>query len=351
MTSAIPRLLSLATGVPPYALGQEQVTHRARRLFEQHPSADLGRLMPVFTNAGIERRYSSVPIEWYEQPHGWTERNGIYLETALHLLDQVARDALALAHLAPGDIDATIVVSTTGIATPSLDSMLIDRLGMRRDVRRLPVFGLGSAGGVLGMARAADVARAHPKERVLLLVIELCALSFRKNDVSKSNIVATALFGDGAAAAIISCDGDGPALGAAGEHTWPDTLGVMGWDVAEDGLKAVFSRDIPALVRGQMREVTTAFLARQGRSLGDIDHFICHPGGVKVIAALEAAFALAEGTLDDARSVLRDFGNMSAATVLFVLERALRRGLSGRLLMTALGPGFSSGFQLIETAG
>src|SRR6185437_742173 len=182
VTSAIPRLLSLAIGVPPYALGQEQVTHRARRLFEQHPSADLGRLMPVFTNAGIERRYSSVPIEWYEQPHGWTERNGIYLETALHLLDQVARDALALAHLAPGDIDATIVVSTTGIATPSLDSMLIDRLGMRRDVRRLPVFGLGCAGGVLGMARAADVARAHPGERVLLLVIELCALSFRKND-------------------------------------------------------------------------------------------------------------------------------------------------------------------------
>src|ERR1700686_3073073 len=178
--------------------------------------------MPVFAHAGIERRYSSVPLEWYERAHGWAERNALYLEHAVSLLGQAAGDALALAKLRPEAIDAVVVVSTTGVATPSLDARLMEKLPLRRDVRRLPIFGLGCAGGVLGLSRAADLARGAPESRVLLLVVALCALSFRKNDVSKSNVVATALFGDGAAAAIVSCRGDGPALGAAGEHTWPD---------------------------------------------------------------------------------------------------------------------------------
>ncbi|HEX7967976.1 MAG TPA: type III polyketide synthase, partial [Stellaceae bacterium] len=156
----IPRLIALATAVPPYALGQPEVTLRARHLFAERAGADLDRLMPVFANAGIERRYSSVPIDWYERNHGWAERNALYLENATTLLEQAARDALALAGLAPADIDTVVVVSTTGIATPSLDARLMDRLGLRRDVRRLPIFGLGCAGGVLGLARAADLARA-----------------------------------------------------------------------------------------------------------------------------------------------------------------------------------------------
>jgi alkylresorcinol/alkylpyrone synthase len=225
------------------------------------------------------------------------------------------------------------------------------RLGLRADVKRLPIFGLGCAGGVLGLARAADLARAAPDSRVLLLVVELCALSFRKNDVSKSNVVATALFGDGAAAAVVSCRGDGPALGAAGEHTWPDTLDIMGWDVTEDGLKAVFSRAIPSLVRRHMRDVAGTFLARHALAFSDIDHFICHPGGAKVLDALEEAFRLPSGALAAGRSVLRDYGNMSAATVLFVLERALGAGgLPGRSLVTTLGPGFTAGFLLLEAA-
>ncbi|HEX7969954.1 MAG TPA: 3-oxoacyl-[acyl-carrier-protein] synthase III C-terminal domain-containing protein, partial [Stellaceae bacterium] len=251
---------------------------------------------------------------------------------------------------APPDIDAVVVVSTTGVATPSLDARLMDRLGLRRDVRRLPIFGLGCAGGVLGLARAADLARARPASRVLLLVVELCALCFRKNDTAKSNIVATALFGDGAAACIVSCRGDGPVLGAAGEHTWPETLDIMGWDVAEDGLKAVFSRDIPALVRRHMRDVAGNFLARHELRLEDIDRFVCHPGGAKVLTALEEAFGLRDGALGHGRDVLRDYGNMSAATVLFVLQRELRAGATGRLLVTALGPGFTAGFQLIDAA-
>src|SRR6185312_1990805 len=270
------------------------------------------------------------------------------LEHTVSLLDQAARDALALADLKPEAIDAVAVVSTTGVATPALDARLMEKLPLRPDVKRLPIFGLGCAGGVIGLARAADLARAAPGSRVLILVVELCALSFRKDDTAKSNIVATALFGDGAAAAIVSCRGDGPRLGAAGEHTWPNSLDIMGWDVAEDGLRAVFSRDIPALVRRHMRDITSDFLRRQGLALADIDHFVCHPGGAKVLTALEEAFGVGAGALADARGVLRDFGNMSAATVLFVLERALRAGVVGRLLMTTLGPGFTAGFQIVD---
>ena len=345
-----PRLLALATAVPPFALGQAEVAARARKLFADGAQADLGRLMPVFEHAGIERRYSCVPIDWYEARHGWAERNALYLEHAVRLLEAAAGDALRLAQLQPQEIDAVIAVSTTGVATPSLDALLIGRLGLRPDVKRLPLFGLGCAGGVLGLARAADLARAAPRSRILLLVVELCALSFRKSDVSKSNIVATALFGDGAAAAIVSPAGDGPALGMGGEYTWPNSLDVMGWDVAEDGLKAVFSRDIPALVRRELRQIAGEFLARNGLAPRDIAHFVCHPGGAKVLSALEEAFDLPAGGLIEGHSVLRDYGNMSAATVLFVLERVLRSGRRGRMLMTSLGPGFTAGFQLLEAA-
>lgn len=241
------------------------------------------------------------------------------------------------------------MVSSTGIATPSLDALLMDRLPFRPDCRRLPVFGLGCVGGVVGLSRAAQLARAEPGSVVLCLVVELCALTFRKDDLRKSNIVATALFGDGAAAALVRAgDAPAPALAAWGEHRWPDTLDVMGWDVSETGLAVRFSRDIPRLVRERFRSVTDAFLARAGLMRRDVDGYICHPGGAKVIEALEDVLELQRGTLRDARETLREYGNMSAATVLFVLQRTLRRGLRGRHLMTALGPGFTAGFLTLE---
>jgi len=345
-----PRLLALATAVPDHVLGQEEVAQRARYLFEQNGSCDVERLMPVFANAGIARRYSCVPIEWYAEPHGWTERNQLYLDHAANLLERAARDCLDRAGLRPADLDAIVTVSTTGIATPSLDAVLSGRLGLRNDVRRLPIFGLGCAGGVLGLARAADWARAMPGANILYLVVELCALSFRKADTGKSNIVATALFGDGAAAAVLSTEGEGAAFGASGEHLFPESLDVMGWDVQEDGLKAIFSRDIPALVRREMRDVSGTFLARNGLSFGDIDRFVCHPGGVKVLSALEDAFGLEADTLAVERDVLSGYGNMSAATLLFVLDRVMKEKRSGRMLLAAMGPGFTVGFQLLDAA-
>jgi alkylresorcinol/alkylpyrone synthase len=349
----IPRLLSLATAVPKHTLGQENISEAARRVFGMAGIADLDRMVAVFGNAGIDRRYSTVPVEWYEKPHGWTDRNNLYLEHALALIEEASRQALAEARLRPEDIDQVVTVSTTGIATPSLDALLLNRLPLRSDVRRLPIFGLGCAGGVLGLARAADLARAAPRSRVLFLVVELCALCFRHGDFTKSNLVATALFGDGATAAVLSCEGPNPeknypALSYGGEFTWPHSLDIMGWDVADDGLKAIFSRDIPALVQRDLRDATERFLRRHDLSVADIDCFVCHPGGAKVLDALEDAFDLSRGALGHARATLRDYGNMSAATVLFVLKRVLQSGAHGRMLMSALGPGFTAGFQLID---
>jgi len=343
----MPRLLGLATAVPPYGLDQEAVIERVKRLFGR--SAMLDRLLPVFANSGIRRRYSTVPLDWYDEPHGWAERNRRYVAGALDLLETVTGRVLDTAGVTVGELGGIVTVSTTGIATPSLDALLIERLRLPRKLARLPIFGLGCAGGVIGLARAAEMAMALPGKAVLLLVVELCTLSFRRGDDAKSNIVATALFGDGAAAALLRCGGDGPAIVATGEHTWPDSLDIMGWEVADDGLKAVFSRDIPRLIETGLRPAVDAFLARNGLGLAQIDRFVCHPGGPKVLDAFARVFGLMPTELTEAREVLRDFGNMSAASILFVLERMLaRRGARDRMLMTALGPGFTAGFALLS---
>jgi isoprenylcysteine carboxyl methyltransferase (ICMT) family protein YpbQ len=211
---------------------------------------------------------------------------------------------------------------------------------LRRDIRRLPIFGLGCAGGVTGLARTADLAKADPGSNVLFLVVELCALTFRRNDLDKSNLVATALFGDGAAGAIVSCKGEGPRLTASGEYTWPASLDIMGWDVEDDGLKARFLRSIPTLVQDDMASIVTTFLTKHDLRLHDIDAFACHPGGAKVLDALEGAFGLQAGALVESREVLRDYGNMSAATALFVLARMNWRERGRRTLLSALGAGF-----------
>lgn len=339
-----PRLRALATAVPPYRIMQDEMVTRAARLFPEGGRETVERLLPVYANAGIETRYSCVPPDWYERPHGWAEKNQLYVENAVALLARAARAALAEAGLGPRTVDAIVTVSTTGIATPSLDALLIEKLRLRPDVERLPVFGLGCAGGVLGLGRAAGLAAAQPGRVVLLCVVELCGLTFRRADASKSNVIATALFGDGAAAAVVSTVGNGPALGRTGQHTWPGSLDVMGWRVEDDGLGVVFSRDIPTLVRSAFHEVAGAFLAAGGRRFADIDRFVCHPGGAKVLDALEEAFGLAPGALEASRAVLRDYGNMSAATVLFVLQRVRHSGARGHWFLSSLGPGFTAGF-------
>ena len=352
-----PGLLSLATSVPPYRLKQSDVASFSADLFSGS-FKDFERLMPVYGNAAIDSRYSCVPLDWYAEPHGFKERNALYVENALNLLEDAAGRALAQAGLGHEDVDAVISVSTSGIATPSLDALIVERMNLRRDVERLPVFGLGCAGGVIGLARAGQVAISRPGARVLFLVVELCGLTFRSNDSSKSNVIATALFGDGAAAAVLTAEppetkaGAGtPVLNAWGEHTWAGTLDVMGWNVEDDGFGVLFSQDIPGIVKRDYRAAIDRFLAANGLALDDIDGFAMHPGGAKVVDALEEVLGLDPGGLACSRDVLRDFGNMSAATVLFVLERILAGAEpSGRILISSLGPGFTAAFSVLEPA-
>lgn len=308
----------------------------------------LEAMRPVFENAGIARRHLAQPLDWYRETSGWKQTQALFTDHALALLHDAAERAIASAGFEPSDIDSVFCVCTTGIATPSLDARLKNRLGLRDDVKRVPVFGWGCAGGVLGLARAADLARAHPGSRVLMLVVELCSLTFRPGELTKSNVIASALFADGAAAAVLSTEGAGPAVRAAREHTWPDSEQIMGWRVEDDGLGVVFHRSIPDLVANDLQPVLAAFLAEQNIALSDIAAFAAHPGGAKVLDALEDVFALPRGGLAEARDVLNDFGNMSAATALFVLKRILADGLSGSCLMSALGPGFTAAFALLD---
>ncbi|MEM9683858.1 MAG: type III polyketide synthase [Pseudomonadota bacterium] len=339
--------MSIATAVPEHRITQDDAADFSRQIFAGR-GADFERLQPVYANAGIETRYSSMPMEWLGRDRSWPENSQAYRTGAVDLLERAAWESCERAGLHPRDIDGLVVASTTGIATPSLDALLMERLPFRRDIARLPIFGLGCAGGVLGLARTAALSRAQPEGNWLFLVVELCCLTFRPRDLSKSNIIASALFGDGAAGAVVSCAGDGPALCRWGEYTWPDSLDVMGWHIEEDGLGVLFSRDIPTLVRNDLCPRVDAFLSPDGITVRDVDEWLFHPGGMKVLDALEDGLSLGRDALVHSRNVLRDFGNMSATTVMFVLKAALEAGASGRLLAGALGPGFTAGFLVLE---
>ncbi|EKE44393.1 naringenin-chalcone synthase [Oceaniovalibus guishaninsula JLT2003] len=341
------RLRGLGTALPPHALPQDAVLAKARELLApRFPQFD--KLAPSFTNAGVDCRYSVAPMDWFEQPRDWPQRNAMYLDGATRLFIDAARAALDDAGLAAGDVDICVTVSSTGIATPTLEARAAAELGFRPDLRRVPLFGLGCAGGVTGLACARAVAAAHPGTTVLMVAVETCTLSFRLDRLRKADIIATVLFGDGAAAAVLDSGDSGPVLGQGREHMWPDTLDIMGWQMDTDGLGVIFDRSIPAFAEAEFRGAAQDALAQAGLGLDAVDRFVCHPGGAKVVEALETALSLPDGTLDHERAVLRAAGNMSAPTALFVLKRALDAGVSGRLMLTALGPGFTASFLPVD---
>lgn len=336
------QLVALSTAVPANVLDQKEAEAAARAAFGPRFEA-FERLAKVFANSGIRQRHVARPLDWYFGTLGWPERTTAFLEVAGDLFVEAATGALDQAGLAAADVDTVVTVCSTGVATPSLEARVAGRLGFRDDVERVPVFGLGCAGGVSGLAIAARLAEARAGSVVLMVTIELCSLAFRLDQLTKANIVATALFGDGAAACVLRAGGEGIAeVEASGQKTWPDTLSVMGWSIDPQGLGVIFDRAIPPFAEEHLGRAVAEILGRAELTPGDIDRFVCHPGGTKVIAALEHALQIGQGALDHERAVLADHGNMSAPTVLFVLDRAIRSGLPERTLLTALGPGFTA---------
>lgn len=335
------KLLSVATAAPPHELPQDQALEVARRLFG-HRFAGFDRMAPVFDTTGIRMRHLVRPVDWYIEPRGWPERTEAYLEGAGDLFVEAATAALDEAGLTGAEVDMIVTVSSTGIATPSLEARAMDRMGFRPDAVRVPVFGLGCAGGAGGLALASRLAASSPGAVVLMVAVETCSLAFRTDELTKANIIATALFGDGAAACVLRAGEAGfvQVTGLA-EHTWRDTLEIMGWKVDPTGFGVIFDRAIPPFVKDNLRPAMDQMLAGQGLAVEDVDRFICHPGGTKVVEALESCLGLGQGALDHERAVLADHGNMSAPTVLHVLDRTRRAGMPARSVLTSLGPGFT----------
>src|SRR6204780_5011553 len=267
-------LVSLATSVPPHTFLQKDVLAAAWDIFGSR-FPDFERFSSIFTNTGIIKRHGVKPFEWYLEPRGWPERTAAFLEGAEALFVDAAQKALASANLAGSDIDTVVTVCSTGIATPSLEARVASRMGFRSDVARVPVFGLGCAGGVSGLAIATRLAEARPGSNVLLVAVELCSLAVRLDELTKANVVATSLFGDGAAAIILRAgDGGATTIEHCGEHLWPDTLGIMGWNVDPEGFGVIFQRTIPNFVTENLNPAVTQILERMQLTMADIDRFI-----------------------------------------------------------------------------
>jgi alkylresorcinol/alkylpyrone synthase len=351
MASMPVSLLGLATAVPPHQIEQAAVADVARRIYARS-FARYPKLVDVFANAGIERRYSVRPLEWFMTPRDWPERTQAYLEGASALFVAAARAALDRARIAARDVDVIVTVSSTGIATPSLEARVFTEMGFRPGVLRVPVFGRGCGGGVAGLALGTRLARAEPGEIVLVVAVETNTLAFRGDRGKKADVISSALFGDGAAACVLRQELNGQIqdalrIGVGAEHTWPNTLDIMGWTVDPAGLGVVLARSLPRFLEQRLAAPARRFV-ETARLVAP--HFICHPGGAKVLDAVESAIRLQTGSLRDERAVLRGHGNMSAPSVLFVLERALKRGIRGPAMLAALGPGFTASFLALESA-
>jgi len=349
-TLADVEIVSVASAVPRHKVLQSTVAETATRFFSH-----LSSLASVFSNTGIESRYVCESPEWYLESRGWEERTASFQRNAMALLEEVTVKVVTAAGIGFSDIGAVVVNTITGLAIPSLDARLVNRLPFSRQVERLPIFGLGCGGGVGGLARAIRIAQTMPDTHVLFLTVDLCSLCARSNDLSVANFVSVALFGDGAAAVVLrnnrGCNerhGSGRKIIAIGEHCWPKTEHIMGWDIKENGFGVVLSPELPSLIRRELRPCIDDFLARNGLERADLKGVLLHPGGRRVLDTAQEVLGLSKGDLSHSWEVLRNYGNMSSATALFILERALQSDASGPHLLAAFGPGFSAYFIAID---
>lgn len=347
-----PFAASVGRALPAHHADQETLIAALRGLWATR-HYNLERLEELHRAVRVEGRYLALPIDEYASLDTFQKRNDAWIRVAQELGGEAVTRALVRAGLGPRDVDHLFFVTVTGIATPSIDARLVNRLGLRPDVKRTPIFGLGCVAGVAGTARAADYLRAFPDQTAVLLAVELCSLTHQRDDLSIANIIASGLFGDGAAAVVLrgaECPAAGPRVVASASVFYPGTERVMGWDVTSGGFKVILSAGVPALVRQRIRGDVDAFLATRGLARKDIRHFVAHTGGPRVLDAFEEALELPDDALARSRRSLAQTGNLSSASVLFVLAELLASGEArpGDLgLMIARGPGFCAELVLL----
>lgn len=345
------RIASVASAFPPNAYTQQEITNalKARWGDKLAKPEVLDRL---HANCGVRKRHLSFTFDRYLQFKSWGETNRAWLEVAEGLGEQAIDGALQRAGLSRDDLNAIFFVSITGIASPSLDAKLVNRMRLRSDIKRTPIFGLGCVGGAVGLTRAADYVRAYPTENAVLLSVELCSLTIQLSDIAMPNIIATGLFGDGAVATIVGPQvGTGPEILASKSVFYPETEDIMGWDISEKGFGIILSARLPDLIRARLRSDVDSFLASQKLSRSDLGSFVIHPGGPKILQAVEETLDFKNGELSASWDCLARYGNLSSASVLVVLEETMmrRRPVPGTLgLVMAMGPGFCSEMILVR---
>jgi alkylresorcinol/alkylpyrone synthase len=353
----VPVIAAVGRALPRHYADQETLIAAFRDAW-RGAHFNVERLEELHRAVQVSGRHLAVPIEQYKELASFARRNEVWVEVAVDLGEAAVRDALRHAALEPGDVGHLFFVTTTGIATPSIDARLVNRLGLSPGVRRTPIFGLGCAAGAAGIARAADYLRAFPDQVAVLLSVELCSLTLQRDDFSIPNIISSGLFGDGAAAVVLAggardaAEGlAGPRVTATGSVFYRDTERVMGWDIVDGGFKIVLSGKVPDVVREHVRGDVDTFLAAHGLERAGIRHWIAHTGGPKVLKALEETLELPADALARSWKSLRETGNLSSASVLFVLGELLDSGdaaADDHGLLMSMGPGFFSELVLLQ---
>lgn len=357
----MPKIASVCTVNPVYSVNQTEASSLTYHLFKDH-FQQIERLMNVFNNGDIHKRHICMPLDWFREAHDFEERNHLYIEHAVHYGVQaiqkcLANEAQLERSVHPSEIDAIFYISSSGIATPSIEARIMNLLPFSDDTKRIPIWGLGCAGGAAGLSRASEYCLAFPKANVLVLAIEFCSLTFQKDDYTKSNLVGASLFSDGIACALITGNASSiqtikpsPKILGTASKFMPNAEDVMGWDVKNSGLHVIFSKSIPAIITKWLGPFVHEFLDDYALSKNDVTHFIAHPGGKKVLSAYEDALQFPQNKTNISREILRDYGNMSSPTVLYVLERFLEQDPATNEigLMAALGPGFCGELLLLR---
>lgn len=358
----MPVIAAVSSGLGEFTYPQAEITEAFGRVVlgpsRGSNSSDLALLRRVHEATGVTQRHFVLPLEAYEQFEGFGASNDVFLDVGVRLAARAAQDALDQAGVTAADVDLIMSTTVTGVAVPSIDARLVPALGLRDDVKRLPLFGLGCVAGAAGVARVADYLRGHPDQVAVLVSVELCSLTVQRDDASLANVVASGLFGDGVAAVVMvgeqrarALNIVGPAVRASQSVFYPDSERLMGWDIGGSGFRIVLAPTVSDVVRDNLGGNVKEFLAEERLDVADVRHWVAHPGGPKVLSAMQEALAVEPGAFDVTWRSLRSVGNLSSASVLHVLQDTLRDNPPGSGepgVMLAMGPGFCSELVLLS---